>query len=100
MTSALTGVGAPEVLEAAAAHLIHLDASGQRTARRTARIRSEIQARMEQKLAAMTAHVLSSAKGAELLNEAETGTIPPTEASSVLLRWLLGMEPAPRPCET
>lgn len=89
MTSALTGVGAPEVLAAAAAHLDHLDASGQRTARRRARIRSEIQARMEQKLAALTEEMLASTEGAELLGKAEAGAIPPTEASAALLQRLL-----------
>lgn len=89
MTSALTGVGAPEVLHAAAAHLDHLDASGQRTARRRARIRSEIQARMEQKLAALTETMLASTEGTELLSKAEAGAIPPTEASAALLQRLL-----------
>ncbi len=89
MTSALTGVGAPEVLAAAAAHLAHLDASGQRTTRRRARIRSEIQARMEQKLAALTEQMLASTEGAELLSKAEAGAIPPTEASAALLHRLL-----------
>lgn len=89
MTSALTGVGAPEVLAAAAAHLDHLDASGQRTSRRRARIRSEIQARMEQKLAALTEQMLASTEGAELLSKAEAGAIPPTEASAALLQQLL-----------
>lgn len=89
MTSALTGVGAPEVLDAAAAHLDHLDASGQRTTRRRARIRSEIQARMEQKLAALTEVMLASTEGAELLSKAEAGAIPPTEASAALLQRLL-----------
>ncbi len=89
MTSALTGVGAPEVLEAATAHLDHLDASGQRTTRRRARIRSEIQARMEQKLAALTEQMLASTDGAELLSKAEAGAIPPTEASTALLQRLL-----------
>lgn len=89
MTSALTGVGAPEVLEAAAAHLAHLDASGQRTSRRRARIRSEIQARMEQKLAALTEQMLASTEGAELLSKAEAGAIPPTDASATLLARLL-----------
>lgn len=89
MTSALTGVGAPEVLAAAAAHLDHLDASGQRTSRRRARIRSEIQARMEQKLAALTEEMLASTEGAELLSKAEAGAIPPTEASAALLQRLL-----------
>jgi len=89
MTSALTGVGAPEVLDAAAAHLAHLDSSGQRTARRRARIRSEIQARMEQKLAALTEAALASPEGAELLSKAEAGAIPPTDASAALLERLL-----------
>ncbi len=89
MTSALTGVGAPEVLDAAAAHLDHLDASGQRAARRRARIRSEIQARMEQKLAALTEVMLASTEGTELLSKAEAGAIPPTEASAALLQRLL-----------
>ncbi|MEZ5408336.1 MAG: methylmalonyl Co-A mutase-associated GTPase MeaB [Acidimicrobiales bacterium] len=89
MTSALTGVGAPEVLAAAAAHLDHLDASGQRTSRRRARIRSEIQARMEQKLAALTEQMLASTEGAELLSKAEAGAIPPTDASAALLQRLL-----------
>jgi len=89
MTSALTGVGAPEVLAAAAAHLDHLEASGQRTSRRRARIRSEIQARMEQKLAALTEQMLASTEGAELLSKAEAGAIPPTDASAALLHRLL-----------
>lgn len=89
MTSALTGVGAPEVLAAAAAHLEHLDATGQRAVRRRARIRSEIQARMEQKLAALTEQILASPEGTELLGKAEAGAIPPTEASATLLSRLL-----------
>jgi LAO/AO transport system kinase len=89
MTSALTGVGATEVLEAAAAHLDHLDTTGLRAARRRQRVRSEIQARMEQKLAAMTESMLSSRAGIEVLAQAEEGAVPPTEASLVLLDLLL-----------
>jgi LAO/AO transport system kinase len=85
MASALEGTGAAEVWAAAAAHLVHLDASGLRAVRRRDRVRAEIKARMEQRLAAMTESVLSSPLGIDVLAEAEAGVVPPTRASAVLL---------------
>ncbi|MGF1597013.1 MAG: methylmalonyl Co-A mutase-associated GTPase MeaB [Acidimicrobiales bacterium] len=89
MSSALDGTGADDVLDAAMAHLAHLEATGGRTTRRQHRIRTEIQARMEQELAAMTESVLSSAAGQAILSEAESGLIPPTKASAELLITLV-----------
>jgi LAO/AO transport system kinase len=95
MSSALDGTGAPDVLEAATAHLAHLDSSGGRAARRRMRVQTEIQARMEQALIAMTESVLSSPVGTATVAEAEKGLIPPTSASSALLDELI--EEASRP---
>ena len=89
MSSAIDGTGAAQVLQAAADHLTHLDDTGQRTARRQRRIKTEIQARMEQKLVAMTEKVLASEVGGQVLAEAEQGKLPPTRASSTLLDQLL-----------
>jgi len=89
MSSAIDGTGAPDVLAAAVDHLTHLEATGQRATRRRHRIKSEIQARMEQRLAALTETVLASEAGRALLGEAEQGLIPPTKASAALLEQLL-----------
>ena len=89
MSSALDGTGAPEVLEAATAHLAHLDAGDGRAARRRMRVQTEIQARMEQTLIAMTESMLSSPMGAATVAEAEKGLIPPTRASATLLDELI-----------
>lgn len=89
MSSAIDGTGAPDVLDAARDHLAYLDESGKRSDRRQRRVRTEIQARMEQKLAAMTESVLSSPLGSATLQKAEQGAIPPTRASAVLLTTLL-----------
>ena len=85
MAAAIDGTGAGDVLQAATDHLAHLDATGQRSTRRRQRITTEIRARMEQRLAAMTESVLASEAGAEVLGEAEQGRIPPTKASATLL---------------
>ena len=89
MSSAIDGTGAGDVLDAAAAHLLHLDSSGGRAARRRLRVQTEIQARMEQALIAMTESVLSSPVGTATVAEAEKGLIPPTRASSALLDELI-----------
>lgn len=89
MSSALDGTGAQEVLDAAVAHLAHLDSSGLRSHRRRQRIRTEIQARMEEALAAMTESVLSSPAGIDLLARAERGAISPNRASATLLATLI-----------
>jgi LAO/AO transport system kinase len=85
MSSALDGTGAQDVLDAATAHLAHLDSSGGRAARRRMRVKTEIQARMEQTLIAMTESVLASSVGVATVAEAEKGLIPPTRASSAML---------------
>lgn len=85
MSSAIDGTGSAEVLAAAADHLDHLRSTGQRSTRRRKRIQAEIQARMEQRLKAMTETVLASEAGAVLLAEAEQGLVPPTKASAALL---------------
>ncbi len=89
MSSALDGTGAPDVLDAAQAHLAHLDAGDGRGARRRMRVKTEIQARMEQTLIAMTESVLSSPVGTATVAEAEQGLIPPTRASAALLDELI-----------
>jgi LAO/AO transport system kinase len=89
MSSALDGTGAPDVLDAAKAHLAHLDSGGGRATRRRLRVQTEIQARMEQALIAMTESVLSSPVGMATVAEAEKGLIPPTRASSALLDELI-----------
>ncbi len=89
MSSALDGTGASDVLDAANDHLDYLDQSGQRSDRRRQRIRTEIKARMEQRLEAMTDLVLASPDGIDMLAEAEQGLIPPTRASSALLTKLV-----------
>ena len=96
MSSALDGTGAPDVLDAAAAHLAHLDSTGGRAARRRMRVQTEIQARMEQALIAMTESVLSSPVGTATVAEAEKGLIPPTRASSALLDELIETASKPR----
>ncbi|MCP3913435.1 MAG: methylmalonyl Co-A mutase-associated GTPase MeaB [Actinomycetia bacterium] len=88
MSSAIDGTGAADVLQAAADHLTYLDDTGQRAARRQLRIKTEIQARMEQKLVALTETILASEVGAQVLAEAEQGKLPPTRASSTLLDQL------------
>jgi LAO/AO transport system kinase len=93
MSSAIDGTGAPDVLQAAAEHLAHLDSSGERSLRRHNRVKTEIQARMEQRLAAMTEKVLASEAGAEILDEAERGQLPPTRASNRLLDQLFRLPP-------
>ncbi|MFV0526318.1 MAG: methylmalonyl Co-A mutase-associated GTPase MeaB [Acidimicrobiales bacterium] len=89
MSSALDGTGAPEVWEAALAHLDYLDSTGRRAARRHHRIRSEIKSRMEQRLLAMTDRLLASPVGGDVLARADDGAIPPTTASATLLDALL-----------
>ena len=89
MSSAIDGTGAADVLTAANDHLDYLDQSGQRSHRRRQRIRTEIKARMEQTLEAMTDLILSSSDGTDTLAEAEQGLIPPTRASSALLTKLV-----------
>jgi LAO/AO transport system kinase len=90
MSSAIDGTGAAQVLQAAADHLTHLDDTGQRTARRQRRIKTEVQARMEQRLVAMTEKVLASEAGGRVLAQAEQGKQSPTRASATLLEQLLG----------
>ncbi len=96
MSSALDGTGAQDVLDAAVAHRRYLEDSGLRDRRRRQRIRTEVQARMEQHLIALTDRLLSSEAGAEILEEANNGVIPPTRASSALLDHLLH-RPPPQP---
>lgn len=96
MSAALDGTGADDVLDAAWAHLEHLEVSGQRLARRQQRIKTEIRARMEQKLAAMTESILSTPIGTNLVNEAEQGQLPPTRASAELLGHLIAAASEPR----
>jgi LAO/AO transport system kinase len=85
MASAIDGTGASDVLAAASAHLDHLTTTGKLAVRRRLRIRAEIKARMEQRLAAMTESVLSSPPGLDVLAEVESGAIPPAVASARLL---------------
>lgn len=88
MSSAIDGTGAGDVLGAARDHLAHLESTGQRSMRRHKRVQTEIQARMEQRLVAMTETVLASEAGVRLLAEAEQGLLPPTKASAALLDQL------------
>ena len=88
MSSAIDGTGTPEVLEAAVAHLQYLNETDQRSTRRRQRIRTEIRARMERHLEALTETVLNSGAGSDLLAQAEQGVIPPTKASAALLDQL------------
>jgi len=89
MASALNGTGAAEVWDATEAHREHLLSSGLMAQRHRNRVRTEVRARMAQKLTTMTESILSSSTGSRVLDDAEAGITPPTEAAALLVAHMV-----------
>jgi LAO/AO transport system kinase len=89
MCSALEGTGETDVWAAVEAHLVELESSGRRMARRHNRIRTEVRARMTQTLATRIEEAMNSEMGSELVAMVEEGALSPTAASAKLLDHLL-----------
>jgi len=89
MTTALDGTGADDVLEAVSAHLDHLDSTGGRARRRSNRVRTEVTARLMQRLTDAAETEMASDAGNSIIAKAEDGSTAPTEASDLLAQRLL-----------
>lgn len=89
MASALKGDGSADVWQAVTDHLVHLDDTGLRDARRKHRMRTEVKARLEQAMSAAAEHAMDSELGRNWLGQAERAEIAPTQATNELLLHLL-----------
>ncbi len=93
MASALEGTGSTDVLAAVADHLEFLESSGRREERRRHRVRTEIEARLEQALHRRMTDLLASPIGAEMLSMVQAGDQSPTSVTRKLLAELLAAGP-------
>lgn len=91
MTTATTGYGTGEVLQAVQAHRAHLEQSGRLEARRQSRIRQEVADRIAGHLDAAAARCLNAQP--DELQEALHGRITPAAAAAEISKRLLN--PAP-----
>ena len=91
MTTATTGTGAPEVHQAIQTHQAHLEATGERAARRQNRIRQEVADRIAQHLDAAASDYLST-RPAEL-QEARERRKTPASAAAAITKRLLSHQP-------
>ena len=92
MASALNGDGTAEVWSKVEEHLQHLDMHQLRAVRQQHRVRTEIQARIAQRMAAATEVALDSPKGQDLLDAAQSAEISPTTATSAVVEMLRAVE--------
>ena len=89
MASALHGDGTADIWAAAVDHLAHLDTSGLRQSRRSHRLRTEIRARVEHRLAMAANALIDSPAGLDILAQTERSDLAPNDASVNLLDLLL-----------
>ncbi|MET0820899.1 MAG: methylmalonyl Co-A mutase-associated GTPase MeaB [Aeromicrobium sp.] len=88
LTTATTGEGVAEVVEAIADHRRHLECSGELTSRRLARIRREIEALALTEVSARFAHVSGDVRLDALADQVLAGESDPFAAADVLLETL------------
>ncbi|MBC7631568.1 MAG: methylmalonyl Co-A mutase-associated GTPase MeaB [Flavobacterium sp.] len=88
LTVATTGEGIPEVVREIAAHHAHLDASGELTGRRLARLRREIEALALTDVQRRFAHLSGHARLDTLAEEVLAGRLDPFAAADTLVEHL------------
>lgn len=85
LTTATSGEGVPEVADEIAAHLVHLQSSGELTARRLARIRREIEGLALAEVQARFAHLGADLRLDALAQQVLAGASDPFAAADSLL---------------